>query len=122
MAKKFLFCFSTLALATMFAASSHKVTLYDASTVNGKTLDPGDYKMKLRDNGIVLRHGKDSIEAPAKTEMSDKKYSSTKVLYSANHEIQQICIGGTKTKVVLDNTGQSAGGGSAQHAIRAIHK
>jgi hypothetical protein len=122
MAQKFLFCFSTLALATAFAASSYKVTLFDASTVNGKTLDPGDYKMELKDNGIVLRHGKDVTEAPATTEMNDKKYTSTKILYNANHELQQICIRGTKTKIVLNNASQSAGGGSAKTTIRAIHK
>ena len=122
MVKKLVFGFSTLALAVSFAAPAYKLTLFDASTVNGKTLKPGDYKMELRDSGIVLKNGKDVTEAPAKTEMSDKKYSATKVRYNGNHEIREICIGGTKTKIILNSESQSAGGPSGQRAVRAINK
>ena len=122
MLKKFLFCFSTLALATTFAASTYKVTLFGVSTFNGKTLSPGDYKMRLIDGGVVLKNGKDLTEAPAKTEMSDTKYSSTRVRYNDKHEVEEICIGGTKTKVVFNTGAQSAVGASTQHPVRAIVK
>lgn len=122
MVKKIVLSFSTLALGAAFAASSYKITLFDVSTVNGKTLKPGDYKMELKDNGVVLKNGKDLTEIPATTQMSDKKFSSTKFRYNDKHELQEIWIGGTKTKILLNNERQSAGGGSGQHAVRAINK
>lgn len=121
MMKNVLLCFSTIALATAFAASSYKVTLFDASTVNGTTLKPGDYKMQLTGSGIVLKNGKDATEVPAKTEIADKKYSTTSVRYNNKHEIQEIWIGGTKTKVVLNSEPQEAGG-NTKHAVRSLNK
>jgi hypothetical protein len=121
MMKNVLLCFSTIALASAFAASTYKVTLFDASTVNGMTLKPGDYKMELTGSGIVLKNGKDATEIPAKTEIGDKKFSSTKIRYNDKHEIQEICIGGTKTTVVL-NSGTQSAGANGKHAVRTFNK
>ena len=111
MMKKILFSFSTLALSSAFAASSYHVTLFDQSTVAGKTLKPGDYKIQLKDNSVVLMHNKEVTEASAKTEDGNTKYDQTTVRYNDKHEITEIRLGGTTKKLVFDGTGTTNSNG-----------
>ena len=106
MTKKFLLSFGTLALAIASAASSHKITLFQPSLVNGTELKPGDYKVTLKDNKAVITSGKTSIEANVKTETADSKFSSTTVRYTngdGKYRVQEIRLGGTTTKLVFEN-------------------
>ena len=98
------FCL-TLANLALAAAGSHQITLFQNSRVNGTELKAGDYKMEVLNDKIVLKSGKLRVEAAAKVETSDSKYSSNSVLYkneNGKSAIQEIHIGGTKTKVVLN--------------------
>jgi hypothetical protein len=113
MMKRLLVCFSTAAVVTAFAASSYRVTLLNQGTLSGKTLKPGDYKLELTDSSVVLKNNKDSTEAPAKVETSEKKFSTTTVRYDDQHQIQAICIGGTNKKVVI-GPGSDSGTASKQ--------
>jgi hypothetical protein len=110
MMKKLLLCLPTVALVSAFAASSYRVTLFDESTVAGKTLKPGDYKLEVNDGGIVLKRDKDVTEAAAKTETADKKYKATTIRYDDKHQIREICIGGTNKKLVLTGDQSQAKG------------
>jgi hypothetical protein len=114
MMKKLLFSFTTVALASAFAASSYSVTLFDESTLDGKSLKPGEYKMQVNDGSVVLKHNKEVTEAPAKTELADKKFSTTSVLYNDRHEVTGILIGGTNKKIVFGNTQAQKSGHATQ--------
>ncbi len=105
MTKKILFAFATLALTVASAASSYRVTLFQNSEIGGKQLKPGEYKMIVEGDKVVLSQGKNSVEATAKVESSDTKFSSTTIRYSggeSNSKVQEIRIGGTNTKVVFN--------------------
>ena len=107
MTRKLLLSFATLALAVASAASSHRITLFQPSLVNGTELKPGDYKVTLQDNNkVVISSGKTSVEATIKTETADSKFSSTTVRYrngDGKYRLQEIRLGGTTTRLVFDN-------------------
>jgi hypothetical protein len=107
MTRKLLLSFATFALAVASAASSHKITLFQPSLVNGTELKPGDYKVTVQDNNkVVISSGKTSVEANIKTETADSKYSSTTVRYrngDGKYRLQEIRLGGTTTKLVFEN-------------------
>ena len=106
MTRKLLLSFATFALAVASAASSHKITLFQPSLVNGTELKPGDYKVTVQDNKVVISSGKTSVEATIKTETADSKFSSTTVRYrngDGKYRLQEIRLGGTTTRLVFDN-------------------
>jgi hypothetical protein len=101
-----------LALSGLAQAETYHVTLLKPSVVAGQELKPGDYKVEVNNNKAVISHGKQSIETAVKTETADKKYDSTTVRYELNgdkYKIQEIGIGGTKTKLVIGENGTQAG-------------
>jgi hypothetical protein len=104
--KKVLFTFATFGIAIASAASSYKVTLFQPSIIGGKELQPGVYKVEVKDATAVISKGKDSVEAAVKTETSDSKFGSTAVRYrngDGKYRIEEIRIGGTNTKLVFAN-------------------
>ena len=106
MTRKLLLSFGTIALAVASAASSHKITLFQPSLVNGTELKPGEYKVTVQDNKAIITSGKTSVEANVKTETADTKFSSTTVRYQngdGKYRLQEIRLGGTTTRIVFDN-------------------
>lgn len=104
--KNLLLSFATIGLAVASAASNYKITLFQPSIVAGKELRPGEYKVELKDNTAVLSKGKETVEAPVKTETADSKFSSTTVRYlngDGKYRLQEIHLGGTTTKIVFTN-------------------
>ena len=102
MNKLLVLCLATVSLAL---AGTHRITLFQDSKVNGTDLKAGEYKMEVLGDKIVLQSGKLRVEAPVKVETSDSKYSTNSVRYKSEggkFEIQEIRVGGTKTKVVLN--------------------
>lgn len=92
---------STFALVIASAATSYKVTLFEKSTLNGKELKPGEYKVELKgDNTAVLKQGKNVLEVPVKVENTPGKANATSVKF-VNGAIQEIRLGGTTTKLVF---------------------
>ena len=101
-----------LAMGTIAQAATYHITLLKPSVVAGKELKPGDYKIEVDNDKAVISHGKTSIEAKVKTEATEKKYDSTTVRYEMDGEkykVQEIGIGGTKTKLVISDSGSQAG-------------
>ena len=106
MTRKLLLSFATMALAVASAASSHKITLFQPSLVNGTELKPGEYKVTVQDNKAIISSGKTSVEANVKTETADSKFSSTTVRYrngDGKYRLQEIRLGGTTTRLVFEN-------------------
>jgi hypothetical protein len=101
-----------LAMGTIAQAATYHITLLKPSVVAGKELKPGDYKIEVDNDKAVISHGKTSVEAKVKTEATDKKYDSTTVRYELDGEkykVQEIGIGGTKTKLVISDSGSQTG-------------
>ena len=70
----------------------------------GKTVKTGEYKLELKDSQAILKGSGGKIEAEARIENGDKKFSQTVVRYSndqSNARIEEIRIGGTSTTVVF---------------------
>jgi hypothetical protein len=106
MTKRILLSFATVALAIATAGSSHRITLFQPSLVNGTELKPGDYKVEVKDNKAVITRGKTSIEAPVMVETADTEFNSTSVRYAngdGKYRLQEIEFGGTNTKLVFSN-------------------
>ena len=107
----------TLAVLGISAATAHAksytVTLLQPATVAGTELKAGQYSVELKDQAVTIKSGKTEVSAPVKVETEDTKFPSTTVRY-ANGEgkfrIQEIRLGGTKTKLVLQSTGEKSGG------------
>ena len=101
---KFFVLFLTFALAWASAAT-YTVTLFQPSTVAGKDLKPGDYKLTVENDKAVIMKGKEKIEASVKIESADSKFSATSVRYTdqgGKMKVQEIRLGGTNTKVVFN--------------------
>ena len=112
MIKQVLISFAVLALSVA-SAETFKVTLIQPSVIKGTQLKAGDYQLNLKDNGVTIVKGKQKLDVPAKVENADKKYDRTRILYNENKgkfSIQEIELGGTKTKLLFDSGVQSGGG------------
>lgn len=102
--KKLFLCFQTLGLGAALAASSYHVTIFEQSTAAGKNLKPGDYKLELKNDEVILKHNKDVAEIPARIETANSKFNTTSILYNDKHQMQEIHLGGTNKKVILGST------------------
>ena len=87
------------------SASSYPVKLFSPVTVGSTELKPGDYKLEVNDEKAVIRNGKVQTETAVKVEQGDTKFDKTVVRYVTSTDgksrIQEIRIGGTKTKLVF---------------------
>ena len=111
MTKKFMLSFAAAALMVASAAEKHNITLFQPSLVNGTELAPGDYRMELDGDKLVISKGKQKVEANVKSEQADSKFSSTSVRYvhaGGKFTVQEIRLGGTNRKLVF---------GSAQNGL-----
>src|SRR6185369_5229734 len=101
MTKKLLFAFALAALA-IASAKSYTFKLFQPAVMGTTELKAGEYQVEVVDQKAVIRNGKIESEAPVKVETGDVKYSSTTVRFSngdGKMHIQEIHIGGTKTKL-----------------------
>jgi hypothetical protein len=89
-------------------AATYHVTLLKPTVVAGQELQPGDYKVEVNNNTAVISHGKQSAEVKIETQSADKKYDSTTIKYTMDGDkfkLQEIGIGGSKTRLVLHQDG-----------------
>ena len=95
-------------LAGMALAStkSYHVTLHKSAMIGGTELKAGDYKLELKDQKVVIRHGSETTEANVKVENADRKFDTTTVRYNndgdGKNKLEEIHLGGTHMKLVLD--------------------
>ena len=105
MMNKLLFAFTVLGL-TLASAKTYRLTFYDPVIVGGAELKPGDYKMELKGDKVVITDGKHSGEAPVKVEKAESNFTSTSIRYQhadGKFRVNEIRLGGTNLKLVLSN-------------------
>ena len=103
MIRRFLLTFAVLGLA-LASAKSYTVTLFPPATVGAVELVPGDYRVDVVDQKVVIRGGKVEAQSPVKVEAGDTRYQTTTVRYenlNGKMRIQEIRLGGTKTRLVF---------------------
>lgn len=88
------------------SARSYTVSLFEPTLLGSTELKPGDYKIEVNDQTATIRNGKVRTESPVKVEEGDAKFAVTVVRYvhaaDGKVHIQEIRIGGTKTKLVFN--------------------
>ncbi len=98
------FLLAGLAIAS---AKTYDVSFNQPVTVAGTELQAGGYKLDLDGDKVVIRNRKQSVQSSVKVEQGDKKYGSTLVQLSneagGKFLIQEIDLGGTKTKLVFSD-------------------
>lgn len=103
MLRKVVFSVAVLGLA-IASAKSYKVDLYEPAYAGSTELKKGSYDVSVEGQNAVIRGDKVDSQNPVKVETSDHKYDSTSVRYlvsNGKRQIQEIHIGGTKTKLVF---------------------
>jgi hypothetical protein len=97
-----LFLVAGLAVA---GARSYTVNLFQPSLVGATELKPGQYKIEVNDNKAIIRQGKVQTESAVKVEEGDTRFDTTVVRYVNSTDgkvrIQEIRLGGTKTRLVF---------------------
>ena len=110
MLTKFVLAFTILALAagmagTVPAKTSHKVTLAHPAVVLGTQLKAGAYRLDVSAGTVTFTLGKESHTIPAKIETNKIWYTTDQVQYDKvgdRDTISEICLGGTKTRLVFN--------------------
>jgi hypothetical protein len=114
--KKALAVMFALGISVAYAASSYHVTLYKATTINGTQLKPGDVKLELQGDKVVIKQGKTSVESTVTVENGTNKFAASSVGYvgdSSNNQVQEIRLGGTTTKLVFEAGAKTATAGGS---------
>ena len=104
MIKKILPVFLVAGLA-LASARSYTVNLFQPSLVGTTELKAGEYKLEVNDSKATIKRGKVETTSDVKVEEGDTKYDTTSVRYvnsaDGKVKIQEIRLGGTKTKIVF---------------------
>ena len=114
--KKALAVLFALGISVAYAASSYHVTLYKPTTINGTQLKPGDVKLELQGDKVVIKQGKTSVESTVTVENGTHKFDASSVGYvgdSSDNQVQEIRLGGTTPKLVFEAGAKTATGGGS---------
>ncbi|HLH04551.1 MAG TPA: hypothetical protein VKX25_17425 [Bryobacteraceae bacterium] len=112
MLKKLSLAAAVAAASLIASGNTYKVNVLEDTTLNGKQIKAGDYKVALDGTTATLKHGKEVVTVPAHTEQAQSKYQNTAIKY-VNNSIEEIHIGGTTTKIVFTPEGSSAAAGGS---------
>ena len=97
-----LFLVAGLALAS---ARSYTLNLLQPSMVGNTELKPGEYKVEVNDSKATIKKGKVEATSDVKVEEGTTKFDTTSVRYvnsaDGKVKIQEIRLGGTKTKLIF---------------------
>ena len=111
---------SLMLTGAAFAGTVSKtLTFQNPVTVNGTTLQPGDYKVSYDDNSpntqVTFKKGKkDVATAPAQVKQLGAKTTTTTVVYNTqgtNQAVQEIHFGGSTQAIILSDGGSSSSSG-----------
>ena len=89
----------------MAGTKSYSFDLYGPALLGATTLAPGEYRVEVVDQKALIRNGKMHCEAAVTVQSGDSKYGATTVRFinaDGKMHIQEIRIGGTKTKLVFN--------------------
>jgi len=104
MRKTLLIAISVAALAVA-GAKGYSFKLFEPALLGTTALDPGEYRVEVVDQKAVITNGKYHGEAPVKVESAESKYTTTTVRFTQQDgkmHIQEIHVGGSKTKLVFN--------------------
>ena len=90
---------------SIVSASTHSLTLFQPSVVNGTELKPGDYKLTIENDKATIEKGKSKVEATVTVENGSEKFGATSVRYTSEagkYKVREIRLGGTTTKLVFN--------------------
>jgi hypothetical protein len=111
MLTKFVVAFSILALGAAVAGSipvkglNYKVTLSQPAVIQGTAFKAGEYRLNVNAGTVTFTLDKESHAIPAKVETNASKYLTDQVRYDQDGDkikISEICVGGTKTRLVFN--------------------
>jgi len=103
MKKRLLLVFAVAGLAVA-SAKSYSIDLFQPALLGTTQLAPGHYSVDVTDQKAVVRNGRIHCEAPVKVENMNQKFNTTTVRFAngdGKMHIQEIHVGGTKTKLVF---------------------
>jgi|SRR5215467_8537543 hypothetical protein len=103
--KKILLIAMGVAGLAVAGGKSYSFTLYEPALLGPMKLAPGDYQVSVTDQKAVIRSGKTHCEAAVRIETAGNKYGSTTVRFEngdGKMHIQEIHVGGTKTRLVFN--------------------
>ena len=111
--RKVLPLFMVVAGLAVAGARSYTVSVSRPNMIGATELQPGDYKIEVGGDKAVIRQGKLQTESPVKVEEGDTKFTNNVVRYVTSADgrahIQEIRIGGTRTKLVFAAADGEAG-------------
>lgn len=110
---KYLLASGTFALGMAVAASGYHLTITNPTWVNGNELKPGDYRVEVEGDKVLIKNHDTSVEAPAKVESADRKHSTTSLTtdqINGKSQLEKIDFGGSKTSIVFKNGPTGASG------------
>ena len=96
--------FFLLVATAIASARSYTVNLFQPAMFGNVELQPGEYKVEVNEQTAVIRNGKVHGESQVKVENGEAKYGTTTVRFDnggGKMKIQEIRLGGTKTKLVF---------------------
>ena len=108
--KKMIFAFAAVMTMAVASASTHTITIYEKSSLNGVELAPGQYKIEVNGDKLMIKNGKKLIEAPVTVSNGPAKFASTTVRFKntdGKYAIQEIRVGGTTMNVKVNNADSS---------------
>jgi hypothetical protein len=94
------------AIALVAQAADRRITLLDPCIIAGTKLNAGEYKVQINGDKVKIYSTRQSVEATAKVETAEGKYSTNSLKYENGdgpHRITEIRLGGTNTKIVFSN-------------------
>jgi hypothetical protein len=104
MLRKVLLFFMVAGLAAA-NAKTYTMNLFEPAIFGSTELTPGTYKVEVVDQKATVRNGKLLGECAVKVETVDRKYDTTSVRFvngdGGKLRIQELHIGGTRTKLVF---------------------
>jgi hypothetical protein len=106
MTKRFILAMICAAALAFASAKTYKVTLFQPTVLSGTELKPGNYRLNVENDKVVITDGKTSAESAVKIEQAQTKFPSTTVRYSADegkNRVQEIRLGGTTMRLVFNN-------------------
>lgn len=103
--KKMILIAAAVAVSALASGKTYTVTLFQPTLVAGTELRAGEIKIDVEDSKVVIRQGKQKVEADARTETSNEKFGTTSVRYQngdGKYRLREVRLGGTNTKLVFN--------------------
>lgn len=109
--KKAMAVLFALSLSAAYAANSYHVSLVKPTTVNGATLNPGDCKIELQGDKVIIKQGKTTVEASVTVQNAPQKFVLTTVGYNegSSSELHDVHLAGTTLKLTFDGRAKAEG-------------